>query len=31
VQRLPVGKRLGARLAGAGAGLDVPFVHGQGI
>jgi hypothetical protein len=24
---LAVGKRLGARLTGAGAGLDVPLVH----
>jgi len=24
---LPVGKRLAARLAGMGAGLNVPFVH----
>jgi hypothetical protein len=30
VQRLPVGKRLAARLAGVGARLDVPLVHGQG-
>jgi hypothetical protein len=28
--RLLVGKRLGARLAGVGAGLDVPLVHGRG-
>jgi hypothetical protein len=30
VERLPVGERLGARLTGVGAGLDVPLIHGRG-
>jgi hypothetical protein len=29
VIRLLAGKRLAARLAGVGAGLDVPLVHGR--